>query len=43
MAGKHVCNCGEAFPGTLHGAWNAKLHAEDRGHRLRHGASLLVR
>jgi hypothetical protein len=31
----HHCTCGERFPGTLHGAWNAKLHAEDHGHRLR--------
>lgn len=29
------CNCGEAFPATLHGAWMAKLHVEDHGHRLR--------
>lgn len=31
----HRCNCGEEFPGTLHGAWTAKLHVEDHGHRLR--------
>lgn len=37
---KHECNCGEAFPGTLQGAWTAKLHAEDHGHRLRRGAAL---
>ena len=32
----YLCkNCGETFSGTLHGAWTAKLHAEDFGHRLR--------
>lgn len=35
----HRCNCGEVFPGTLHGAWTAKLHVEDLGHRLRSGAA----
>lgn len=31
----YACNYGERFPGTLAGAWQAKLHAEDHGHRLR--------
>jgi hypothetical protein len=31
----HTCNCGDTFPATLQGAWTAKLHAEDHGHRLR--------
>jgi hypothetical protein len=31
----YACPCGERFPPTLHGAWTAKLHAEDEGHRPR--------
>jgi hypothetical protein len=30
----YLCNCGAQFPATLHGAWEAKLHAEDHEHRL---------
>lgn len=30
----YLCNCGARFAPTLHGAWEAKLHAEDHGHRL---------
>jgi hypothetical protein len=30
----HTCTCGQTFPGTLAGAWEAKLHAETKGHRL---------
>jgi hypothetical protein len=35
----YICNCGEDFAPDLAGAWAAKLHAEDNGHRLnaRHG------
>jgi hypothetical protein len=33
----YACNCGERFAGTLSGAWEARLHAEDLGHRLRPG------
>lgn len=34
-APRYRCNCGETFAGTLDGAWDAKLHVEDLGHRLR--------
>lgn len=30
----HVCTCGRTFPGTLAGAWEAKQHADEAGHRL---------
>ena len=38
LASGYQCNCGERFPCSLLGAWEAKLHAEDAGHRLRAGA-----
>lgn len=30
----HVCTCGRSFPGTLAGAWDARLHADAEGHEL---------
>lgn len=30
----YECHCGRTFPGTLTGAWEAKVHAEREGHPL---------
>ena len=30
----YVCTCGRTFPGTLNGAWEAKVHAEGTGHAV---------
>jgi hypothetical protein len=30
----YACTCGATFPGTLDGAWAAKVHADERGHEL---------
>jgi hypothetical protein len=31
----YACHCGERFAPSLLGAWEAKMHVEDHGHRLR--------
>lgn len=30
----HHCSCGRRFPGTLEGAWEAKVHADEAGHTI---------
>ncbi len=33
-----ACTCGRTFPGTLDGAWEAKVHAAPPAHALRESA-----
>lgn len=30
----YECSCGRTFPGTLTGAWDARVHADREGHPL---------
>lgn len=35
----YACTCGLTFPGTLAGAWQAKVHADEAGHEVGTGAA----